>query len=205
MLVYIDESGCTGFKLEKKSSPYFTIGMVVFSDLTEAEKASQNIRALKEKLSIKSEFKFSKSHPNVKDEFFKVACKSKFQLRALIVNKRNIYNSKIRANTKNFYNYCLKQLIQDDEGMLTGAHIRIDGKENRLFINTLSQYLNNQLPKNKIASIKFIDSKKDCLIQLADMSIGAIARAQETGRKDHDRWLQLLKKKGKINKITNFG
>jgi len=36
--VLIDESGCAGFKLDKSSSPFFTLGMVIFSDLQEAEK-----------------------------------------------------------------------------------------------------------------------------------------------------------------------
>jgi len=44
MLVFIDESGCTGFKLNKGSSSHFVIAMVIFNDHKQAELTSQAIR-----------------------------------------------------------------------------------------------------------------------------------------------------------------
>lgn len=62
MLVCIDESGCTGFKLEKGSSPYFVVAMVIFKDLKEAERCSRRIAELRRELKVRPEFKFNKSH-----------------------------------------------------------------------------------------------------------------------------------------------
>lgn len=70
MLVLIDESGCSGFKLGKGSTPFFVIGMVTFFDFEEAEKASNKISELRTNLNIWPEFKFSKTHSDVKDIFF---------------------------------------------------------------------------------------------------------------------------------------
>lgn len=110
MLVLIDESGCTGFKLEKGSTPYFVVVMVIFSDLKEAEEVSTAVDNLKRDLDIRQEFKFSKTHPNVKDAFFKSLQKYNFTIRALIVEKQKIYNPHFINEKETFYNYFVKML-----------------------------------------------------------------------------------------------
>jgi hypothetical protein len=40
MLVFIDDSGCAGFKFDKGSSRFFVISAVIFDDNLEAEKNS---------------------------------------------------------------------------------------------------------------------------------------------------------------------
>lgn len=70
MLVLIDESGCSGFKFNKGSTPYFVVAMVIFSDFKQAEIASENIGLLRDQLNIKPEFKFSKTHPPSKRYIF---------------------------------------------------------------------------------------------------------------------------------------
>ena len=63
MLVFIDDSGDPGFKVEKGSSKVFVIAMVIFKDNLEAERASLTIKELRRKLKMSdlSEFKFNKS------------------------------------------------------------------------------------------------------------------------------------------------
>lgn len=61
MLVVIDESGCPGFKFDKGSTEYFVIAMVIFDDLSIAEKVSEEIAHLRKILKVKPEFKFSKT------------------------------------------------------------------------------------------------------------------------------------------------
>ena len=76
MLVLIDESGCPGFKLTKGSTPYFVVSMVIFKDFAQAEGASKAIEGLRQALGVNPEFKFSKTHPSVKDKFFDEMCHS---------------------------------------------------------------------------------------------------------------------------------
>jgi hypothetical protein len=205
MLVLIDESGCPGFKLVKNSSPFFTIGMVIFSDFSEAEKVSHDIANLRNKLRIKEEFKFSKAHPNVKDEFFNAVCAYDFLIQALVVDKRNIYDSNFRKDNEAFYSYCLRKLVQNDDGLLRNARIKIDGVGRRAFRIALRKHLQNHLGTQKIASLKFVDSKGDSLIQLADMVVGAIARANDDTRKNHKKWLDVLMNRKKIANIWSLG
>ncbi len=94
MLVLIDESGCPGFKLTKGSTPFFVVGMVIFKDFSQAEAASKAITDLRQTLSVNPEFKFSKTHPTVKDKFFDELCQYDFEVRALVVDKNNIYSQK---------------------------------------------------------------------------------------------------------------
>jgi hypothetical protein len=75
LLVLIDESGCTGFKLDKGSSPYFVMAMVIFNDFSYAEKTSAIIGKLREDLRVKPEFKFSKCSHEVRDHFFQKICR----------------------------------------------------------------------------------------------------------------------------------
>lgn len=200
----IDESGCPGFKLTKGSTPYFVVGMVIFKDFTQAEAASRRICELRDSLKIYPEFKFSKTHPAIKDKFFEAVCVYGFEVRALVVDKSRLYSHKLRNDTDSFYNYFVKTLMQYDNDVLLNASIKIDGSGDKEFKKALVAYLRQSLGQHKIKKFKFIDSKSDNLVQLADMMVGAIARSYSENRKDGDRWLKILRKKGKITNIWEF-
>lgn len=204
MLVLIDESGCPGFKLNKGSTPYFVVAMVIFNDLIEAEKTSKIITELRKSLRVHHEFKFNKTCPKVKDAFFESLIKVNFKIRALVVKKNDIYSTHIRDNTERFYNYFIQMLMRHDGAILNNATIKIDGRGNAELKKALSAYLRQQIKPTKIKKIKFVDSKTDSLIQLADMCVGAIARSYNPDRQDSKFWLQKLAGMGKIEDIWNF-
>lgn len=190
MLVCIDESGCTGFKLDRGSKPYFIVAMVIFNDFKEAEKCSKKIQELKNQLRIKSEFKFSKTHSNVKEAFFIAARKYRFIVRAIVVEKKYIYSPHLRENRSNFYNYVV-QILMKNGNILKDAVVKMDGNGDKIFRRKLNYYLREQLGTGSIKKFRFIDSKQENLIQLADMVVGAIARSYNN-HKDGDRWVKLL-------------
>jgi hypothetical protein len=204
LLVLIDESGCPGFKLKKGSTPYFVVGMIIFKDFLQAEAASKAIAELRQSLKINPEFKFSKTRPVIKDKFFDAICQHNFEVRALVVDKSKLYSPKLRNDTDSFYNYFVKTLMQYDNDVLLNASIKIDGSGDKEFKKALTAYLRQSIGQYKIKKFKFIDSKSDNLIQLADMVVGAIARSYSENRKNGNRWLTILKKKGKINNIWDF-
>lgn len=74
MLVFIDESGCPGFKFTRGSDPVFGIGMVIFADRAAATRTEQAIAAVRQRTGHKPEFKFSKSSDRLRDEFGGSAC-----------------------------------------------------------------------------------------------------------------------------------
>jgi len=205
VLVLIDESGDAGFKLVRGSSSHFVVAMVVFDDFGEAERAGAAIDALRTRLRIKTEFKFSKSHDDVKTAFFDCVCRHRFRVRALVVDKSVIYSDSLRERKDLFYNYFVQMLLRNDHGALHGARIKIDGSGDRHFKNELNAYLRQQLHAGQVQSIKFAESHRDNLIQLADMVAGAILRSYRgKDRKDAGRWRRMLTRSGRMGDVWDF-
>jgi hypothetical protein len=71
MLVFIDESGDSGLKLDEGSSRFFTVAMVVFEDYDEATACDQKIGLLKRELGWKpeSEFHFKNNSDKARKAF----------------------------------------------------------------------------------------------------------------------------------------
>lgn len=203
MLVLIDESGDAGFKVSKGSTPFFVVAMVIFRDTKQAERASQGIGELRESLRIRPEFKFNKCASQVRDAFFESVRRYDFGVRALVVQKERIYSQNLRQDKERFYNYFVQMLLKHDNAALQGARVKIDGSGDREFKRELERYLRQQMAAGKLESVKFAESHRDNLIQLADMVAGAIARSYRDGdRKDADRWRKMLA--GKIEDVWEF-
>lgn len=196
MLVLIDESGDPGFKLDKGSTRHFVAAMVVFRDFKQAEACSQAIKELRLRLPHSGEFKFNKSDVRVKDSFFEAMQSHSFEVWALVIDKTLIRSENLRRNDEKFYNYFVKLLL-DCGAELKDARVKIDGSGDREFKDQLQRYLKRSLPKGTVSSVKFADSQKDDLIQLADMVVGAIARSYRSSeeRSKARRWRDMLNKK----------
>jgi hypothetical protein len=203
MLVLIDESGDSGFKIAKGSTPFFVVAMVIFRDFVEAERASSAIAVARSRLRIKTEFKFNKCSNVVRDGFFDAVRPFSFAVRALAVDKAQVYSDNLREHKDLFYNYFVQLLLKHDNDVLQGARVKIDGSGDREFKRELERYLRQQMAAGKIASVKFAESHRDNLIQLADMAAGAIARSyRQDDRKDANRWRAMLA--GKIEDVWDF-
>lgn len=133
MLVLIDESGCPGFKLNKGSTPYFVLAMVIFNDYSVAEQTSFAIEKLRESLGVKPEFKFNKSSNKVRDAFFQTISPYDFSVRALVVQKELIHNPYLRSNKNECYNFFVRNLMSYDGNCLSNASVKIDGSGNKEF------------------------------------------------------------------------
>lgn len=190
MLVFIDESGCPGFKFTRGSDPVFGLGMVIFATGEDARATEQSMLTLRRRLQHKPEFKFSKSSDALRDAFFRTLVNCPFVVRALIVRKDALYSQHLRASVDSFYNYFVKMLMAHDDGALDAARVRIDGSGSQEFQRSLGAYLRRELGQ-RIKDVKMSDSARDPLMQLADMCIGAITRA-ERDRADSGRWREML-------------
>jgi len=200
MLVFIDESGCAGFKIAAGSDPVFGVGMVIFQDGERARITEACVRSLHARLGHQPEFKFSKCRDVVRDRFFEAVSNLPFRVRALLVDKQVLHSTHIRTNTDAFYSYFVKQLMRFDGGLLQGARVRIDGSGDRQFRRSLGAYLRRELG-DRIRDVKTTDSSRDQLTQLADMCIGAIART-ERARPNASRWAHILRPR--IDDVWHF-
>lgn len=201
MLVFIDESGDPGFKLEGGSSPVFAAAMVVFHSTDAAQQTCDVIKTALEELRAYPEFKFNKTSDSRKRAFFEKVDACDFRIRAIMVRKGVIYSKRLKSQNEEFYRYFVKCMVQHDGGLLKGARIVIDGSGERIFRQDLQRYLKRTCG-DSIHSVKFADSRRDCLVQLADMAVGAIARSYRSDRKEAGQWREMLR--SKIDDIWEF-
>lgn len=204
MLVLIDESGDPGFKMVRGSSSHFVVAMVVFDDFKSAEHAAGVIAQTRVQLRVKPEFKFVRSHDHVRDAFFGAVCGLPFRVRALVVDKGALYSTRLREDTDCFYNFFVQTLMRYDNTTLHEANVKIDGSGDRKFKQHLQTYLRRQLPPGRVRKLRFVDSAKDDLVQLADMCAGAILRARRTDDKRNDRWLAMLRAARRVEDLWDF-
>jgi hypothetical protein len=172
MLVFIDESGCPGFKID--SSPFLVVSMVIFHDYNEADRARNRITNLLQQTRVKPEFRFSKCKSVHREAFFEGMADSVFQVRAIVMEKKRVESHHLRNHPSAFYNYTLKQLISRNG--LQDALIRIDGNAKKEFSKAAATYFRRQAPAGSVKKVRFVDSCAEPLIQLADMVSGAIGR-----------------------------
>jgi hypothetical protein len=192
MLVFIDESGDPGFKLEKGSSAVFTAALVAFQDAEQARATHTAIDATATRLHVRPEFKFSKCRPEVRNAFFEAVLPFEFSIRAIVVQKSRIYSAHLRSDKEAFYSFFIKSMLKFDDGLLEAARIIIDGSGDRVFKRQMGAYFRRHLGKGKVKSIQFSNSAGDRLVQLADMCAGAIGRSFKNARSDRNRWRNML-------------
>lgn len=201
MLVFIDESGCPGFKFTRGSDPIFGIGMVIFANRDAALYTESVIAKVRQQTKHKPEFKFSKSSHDLRDAFFQSVVTCPFTIRAILVRKEAMHSSHLRSRTDSFYSFFVKMLMAHDDDVLDSARVRIDGSGSREFQRSLSTYLRRELGE-RVREVKLSDSAADPLMQLADMCIGAITRA-ERDRGQATRWKEMINPR--ISDIWHFG
>lgn len=200
MLVFIDDSGDPGFKLERGSSSFFVIAMIIFDDELEAEKTAVAIKDLRRKLKFPDdvEFKFFKSHPKVRREFLKTVADFHFRVRALVVDKKTLRSPLLRGDKESFYAYFIKTALRFSDGSIHEAKIRIDGSGERAFRRQFLSYLRRELNSVNnplMAQCRLVDSRENVLIQLADMVAGSIHRAHRPDKKDRTEYRAIIKKR----------
>lgn len=200
MLVFIDESGDAGFKIAKGSSLYFVIVLIIFDDPLDAEETALKIKQLRKKLkkSDKFEFKFNKCDRALRKKFLLDIKDSKFRIRAIVFNKQHIYSSYLRTKKESFYGFALRMVLDKNNDTIKNAKIRIDGSGEKAFRKQLTTYLRTYLnlaTKKVMHNLRFRDSGKDVLIQLADMVAGAIRRSYDKDKKDSEIYRKIINKK----------
>ena len=74
MLMFIDESGDAGLKINSGSSKYFIVALVAFEDHDEAQAADERIDLLRREMGLPNrfEFHFNKMKPDQRKQFLAV-------------------------------------------------------------------------------------------------------------------------------------
>lgn len=199
MLVFIDDSGDPGFKFDKGSSTHFVIACIVFDDNLDAEETALRIKRLRRYLGWRDdhEFKFNKASKDIRLAFLNEIKSCKFRVRAIVADKSIIRSVELRRNKNKFYNYMIKEVLSKSAGKITDGRIRLDGHEDRSYKKAAITYFRQQANPDGsiIKDMKFVNSKNDNLIQLADMVAGSLLRTTQKRKTDSDIYLKVINKR----------
>lgn len=167
MLVFIDESGDPGMPPGNGASAFFTVTLVVFEDREEAAAVEQRIELLKRELNLPAgfEFHFSKLKSTWREAFLRAVAPYEWFYFSIVLNKAKLTGKGFQFPDP-FYKYTC--------GL-------VDGSGGREFRTQLSTYLRKRVNDGGggprlIRKVKLRDSKRNSLLQLADMVCGTIAR-----------------------------
>jgi len=186
MLVFIDESGDAGLKINSGSSKYFVITLVAFEDHDDAQAADRRIESLKAKFKLSTgEFHFNSLSGVDRRRFLQSVAQCNFIYFGIVINKEKLTGKGFNYK-ESFYKYTCGLVFENAKAHLNNAIVVIDGSGSRDFRKQLGAYLRKRVSDDSgsclIKKVKIQDSRGNNLLQLADMICGALARSYSKKR-----------------------
>jgi hypothetical protein len=132
MLVFVDEAGDTGLKIEKGSSRYFIVTLLMFEDHEEAAAADTRISLLRRELGLpmEYEFHFNETPERIKGAFFDAIVPYNFFYFAIVINKAKLYGPGFKVR-ESFYKYATSLVFENAKQYLSDAIVVFDGSGSR--------------------------------------------------------------------------
>jgi len=200
MLVFVDESGDSGLKLGHGSSEFFVLTLVIFAQNEAANTSDSAVDAIRTilNLSDRTEFKFNKLNDKGRRYFLSSVSNHQFTYYSVVINKAKL-TGKGFSLKEPFYKYVCQMAFTNCREYLHDATIVIDGSGSREFRRQLQTYIKGKInDKNDVRAcikkVKIEDSKRNNLLQLADMICGAVARSFSP-KKDEPPYRSLIKRR----------
>lgn len=199
ILVFIDESGDPGLKIEEGSSRYFIVALVVFEDREEATACDQRIELLRRELGWKErEFHFHQNSHRIRQSFLQAVAPYNFFYYGIIINKdpKKLYGEGFR-DKQSFYKYACGLVFENAKEKLQNATVIIDESGSLDFKRQLERYIKkrmNQADETKlIHKVKMQRSKANNLLQLADYIAGVINYSVGAKAKHGDEYKKVVR------------
>ncbi len=181
MLVVVDESGDSGLKIRQGSSRFFSLALVLFDESHEADAIDARIRQLRQELALHKlfEFKFNRCNPHFPKAFLQAVSAYNFFFLGGVIDKSKLPRTQFKQKGS-FYKYVASLAFTNARPYLNEATVIIDGSASKDFQGVFGAYLRRRINEEGIRyikKVKFQDSAKNNLVQIADMIAGAISRA----------------------------
>lgn len=183
MLVFVDESGDPGLKIDQGSSRYFVVALVIFEDNDEAQAADDRITLLRREMRLdpRFEFSFNKCRREFREQFLRAIAPYQFFYYGIAVNKdpNKLWGEGFQ-HKESFYKYTCSLVFENAKAFLDNATVIIDGSGSKDFRKQLERYFKRRInvPGQRfISKVKIESSWRNNLLQLADMVAGAIHRS----------------------------
>ena len=178
MLVFVDESGDAGMKLDKGSSVFFVVTAVLFEELDEAQRCDDSFADLRRQLGFpeSKEFRFHDVREPTRTAFLSHVKQFDFKYLSVVLNKR-----KLSGHGLQFKESVIKEttrlVFENLKPNLTNATVIVDGSGDKAFRQSFANDLKREVntPEQRhVKKVKLVDSETNNLVQLADMVCGAV-------------------------------
>ncbi len=180
MLVFIDESGDAGTKLDRGSSELFVMALVVFADHQEAQRCVEAIASLRSERGLSKDFEFhyAENSARQREGFLQTIQEFAFHSHVLAVDKRRLVELRGVVG-ESLYMWTLRETLEFAKASLTDAQVVIDGAGSRHFRRSLAgQLRESQVTGERIIrAVRLQPSHQNSLLQLADYVASISARA----------------------------
>lgn len=199
MLVFIDESGDTGLKLEDGSSRFFTVALVAFDEDDEAIACDWRIQLLKKELGFppEYEFHFKRNSDRIRESFLKAVSPYGFFYYGIVINKdpKKLWGEGFK-NKESFYKYACSLVFENAKSKLCEAIVIIDESSSEDFQRRLGTYLRRKLKSKEgkcmVKKLKMQRSSSNNLLQLADYVAGVVNRFVSDKKKDAGSFRKII-------------
>ena len=195
MIVFIDESGDTGRRINEGSSKFFVVTMVLFNDYDEAKRCDERINLLKSEIGKDEsfEFHFNSNSDKVRRKLLEATIPYEFTYFSVAINKNpeRLYGEGFN-NKESFYKYACNMVITNAYQYLNNAIVVLDKSGSPNFRRSLTKYLKLKFNSENGVSIKKLKqqrSESNNLIQLADYICGVVNRKVQ----DKKYWMDYYK------------
>jgi len=193
--VILDDSGDPG--VEGSSTSQFIIAAVIIVGEDNKDKLTAAVDRYRQKLGWREthEFKFNTTKKDIIEELINRIKDCEFSAYAMVLDKKKIPVTLDIIDSNSLYYYVMKELLLKLD--LKAPYITIDGIGGKRYMQEVKTYLRKNLKASGIekCEIRFADSKKDSLVQVADVIAGSVARSYRGDRAKADKFIKLLKNK----------
>ena len=201
--IFIDDSGDTG--LVGSATNYFIVAAVLVVNSDNYARLVTAMNGFRAGLGWNEldELKFNKTRKTVIKRLLKFIQQFDFESYALVVDKAKMTVPPRLSSGETLYLYAIKELLLKLK--LNDPVVVIDGVADKKHIQRTRTYIRQALRQHGVekSRISFVDSRKDVLVQLADVIAGSIARSFDKAKSDHNDYLDLLD--SKIKGIYEIG
>ncbi|CAB0568870.1 hypothetical protein CIP107518_01935 [Corynebacterium diphtheriae] len=197
MNLYLDDSGDGGFKFGQGSSTHIVFAAVAFDDPTQLEVLSKEIDEIRKQYNYQGEIKFNKSSDEARCALLSAVATTDCRILAISADKRYIYQPKLRSEPAALKAFLIRMLLSNHFGCISNAKVFIDGKDTKGFsteksdVDYFMRMCNKKYPDTARA-IRFVDSKRELGIQIADLVAGSLRRQLD---EDDSKFFDLVRSK----------
>lgn len=207
-LIYVDESGDTGFKLESGSSATLVVAATIFDSAEDAEATAKCIHEYRLSLGKGKEFQFhfSNLRRDWRVGFLRAVRDCPFRVSAVVLDKARVRESaQLRQSPRHLFRFGVRMLLTQTLGTVCDAKLFIDGEAGRASQRNLGSYLRRECHHEGraiIAKVRFAP-KSNVLIQLADMVAGGLARSYRSDKADAQVYRQIIR--ARLEQVWELG